>query len=73
MQAERIGSHFSNNGPINLISCPDCYICKDASVDTHIEATYVLYLSSVIADICRSLVGVWEIYELFECWHQLSP
>ena len=53
MQAERIGSHFSHNGPIDLISRPDCYICKDASVDTHIDATYVRHLSSVIADICR--------------------
>ena len=51
MQAERISSHFSNNGPINFISGPDCYICKDASVDTHIDATYVRQLSSVIADI----------------------
>ena len=31
MQAERIGSHFSHNGPINFISRLDCYICKDAS------------------------------------------
>ena len=36
MQAEHIGSHFSHNGPINFISRPDCYIYKDASVDTHI-------------------------------------
>ena len=45
MQAERIGSHYSHNGPINLISRPNCYICKDASVDTHIDATYVGHLS----------------------------
>ena len=53
MQAEHIGSHFSHNGPINFISRPDCYICKDASVDTHIDATYVHHLSYVIADITR--------------------
>ena len=52
-KAERIGSHFSHNGLINFISRPDCYICKDASVDTHIDATYVRHLSSVIADIFR--------------------
>ena len=46
MQAERIGSHFSHNGPINFISRPDCYIFKDASVDTHIDATYVRHLST---------------------------
>ena len=53
MQAEHIGSHFSNNGPTNFISRPDCYNCKDASVDTHINATNVRHLSSVIADIFR--------------------
>ena len=53
MQADRIGSHFSHKGLINLISRLDCYICKDASVDTHIDATYVRHLSSVIADIFR--------------------
>ena len=53
MQADRIGSHFSHKGLINLISRLDCYICKDASVDTHINAAYVRHLSSVIADICR--------------------
>ena len=37
MHADRIGSHFSYNGPINFHSRPDCYICKDASVDTHIN------------------------------------
>ena len=41
MQADHIGSHFSHNGPINFISRPDCYICKDASVDTHIDVTNV--------------------------------
>ena len=45
MQAEGVGSHFSHNGPINFISRPDCYICKDASVDTHIHATYFRHLS----------------------------
>ena len=44
-QAGGIGSHFSHNGPINFISWPDCYICKDASVDTHIEETYVRHPS----------------------------
>ena len=53
MHADRIGSHFSHNGPINFQSRPDCYICKDASVDTHIYATYVRNLSYVIANICR--------------------
>ena len=53
MQAERIGSHFQYNGPTNFIYLPDCYISKDASVDIHIDATYVRHLSSVIADICR--------------------
>ena len=49
MQAERIGSHFLHNanGSINFISQPDCYICKDASVDTHINATYVRHLKGV--------------------------
>ena len=53
MQADRFGSHFSHNDPINFISRPDCYIFKEASVDTNIEETYVRHLSSVIADICR--------------------
>ena len=53
MQADRIGSHFSHNGPINFTSRPYCYICKDASVDTHMDATYVRHLSSVIPDIFR--------------------
>ena len=48
MQAERIGSHFSHNGPINFISRLDCYIFKDASVDTHIEETYVRHLSCAL-------------------------
>ena len=47
MQAKRIGSHISHNDPINFISRPDCYICIDASVDTHINATYVRHLSSL--------------------------
>ena len=47
MLAERLGSHFSRKGQINLISWPDCYIFKNASVDTHIEATYVCHLSSL--------------------------
>ena len=51
MQAEHIGSHFSHNGPIDLISRSDCYICKDASVDTHIDATYIRHLSSLTSDI----------------------
>ena len=51
MHADRIGSHFSHNGPINFQSQPDCYICKDASVDTHIDATYVRHLSSLTSDI----------------------
>ena len=55
MQAERIGSHFSHNGPINLISRPNCYICKDASVDTHIDATYFRHLSSLKSDIRHNL------------------
>ena len=44
--------HFSQNGRINLISRPDCYICND-SVDTHIDATF--FPSSVIADIWHNL------------------
>ena len=52
MQAELFGSHFLQNGPINLIFRPDCYIFKDASLDTHIDTIYVRHLSSVIADIC---------------------
>ena len=51
MQAERIGSHFSHNGLINFISRLDCYICTDASVDTHIDATYIRHLSSLTSDI----------------------
>jgi len=37
--AEHIGSHFLQNGRINFIYRPDCYICHDASVDNHIDAT----------------------------------
>ena len=48
-----IGSHSSHNGPINFIFRPDCYIFKDASLDTHIDTIYVRHLSSVIADIFR--------------------
>ena len=33
---------------INFYSPPDCYICKDASVDTHIDATYVRHLREAI-------------------------
>ena len=59
MQAEHIGSHFSHNGPIDFISLPDCYIFKDASVDTHIEATYVRHLSSLTsADYIRCQMSV---------------
>ena len=54
MPAERFCSYFSHNSPINLISRPDCYIFKDDSVDTHIDATYVRHLSSLTSDIiCR--------------------
>ena len=48
-----IGCHFSHNGPINLISRPDCYTFKDASVDIHIEMTYVRHLSSAICQLCQ--------------------
>ena len=51
MQAKHIGSHFSHYGPINLISRLDCYIFTDASVDTHIDATYIRHLSSLTSDI----------------------
>ena len=34
---DHISSHSSHSGPINFISRPDCCICKEASVDTHIE------------------------------------
>ena len=52
MQVERIGSHFSHNGQINFVSRPDCYICKDASVDTHID---VRHLSLLTSDIWHNL------------------
>ena len=51
MQAEHFGSHFSRNGPINLIFRPDCYIFKDASLDTYISITYVRHLSSLTSNI----------------------
>ena len=51
MQAESVGSHFSHSSLINLISRPGCHIFTDASLDTHIDLTYVRHLSSPIADI----------------------
>ena len=51
MLAERFGSHFSQKGRINLISWPDCYILKDASLDNYISMTYVRHLSSLTSDI----------------------
>ena len=41
MLAEHFGSHVSQKGQINLISWPDRYILKDASLDTYISMTYV--------------------------------
>ena len=36
MPVERFGSHFLQNGLINLISLPVCHIFNALSVDTHI-------------------------------------
>ena len=36
MPVERFGSHFLQNGLINLISLPACHIFNAFSVDTHI-------------------------------------
>ena len=36
MPVERFGSHFLQNGLINLISLPVCHIFNTLSVDTHI-------------------------------------
>ena len=47
MQADRFGSHFSHSGIINLISLPRCHIFTDASLDIHINMTYVRHLSSL--------------------------
>ena len=35
----------------NLFLDQSCYICKDASVDTHCDATYVRHLSSLTSNI----------------------
>ena len=51
IQVERFGSHFSHIGLINLNSWPGCYIFTDASLDTHINMTYVRHLSSLTSDI----------------------
>ena len=59
MQAERFGSTFSHSGLINLISRPGCHNFTDASLDTHINMTYVRHLSSLtsdIIDICQMSV-----------------
>ena len=36
MWFETFCSHFSQDGPINLIPSPDCYICIALSIDSHI-------------------------------------
>ena len=53
MQAERFGPSFSHIGLINLISWPGCPIFTDASLDTHINMTYVRHLSSLTSEICQ--------------------
>ena len=35
MLVEHFGSHFSQNGPFNLISWPHCHIFDTLSIDTH--------------------------------------
>ena len=51
MQAHGFGSHFSHIGLINLISWPGCHIFTDASLDTHINMTYVRHLPLLTSDI----------------------
>ena len=36
MLVEHFGSHFSQNGPLNLISWPHCHIFNTLSIDTNI-------------------------------------
>ena len=40
MLVEHFGSHFSQNGPFNLISWPHCHIFNTLSIDTHIVYSY---------------------------------
>ena len=37
---EHFGSHFSQNGPFNLISWPHCHIYNTLSINTHIVYSY---------------------------------
>ena len=62
MLSERFGSHFAQKGWINLLSWPDRYIFKDASLDNHISMTYVRHLSSLTSDI----IDRWEAS--FKMW-----
>ena len=48
--AECFGSHFSHIGLINQIFWPSFHILVDASLDTHINMTYVRHQSDVSAD-----------------------
>ena len=53
MHAERFGSHSSHIGLINLISLPGCHNFTDASLDNHIDMTYVRRLSSLTSELCQ--------------------
>ena len=66
MQAERFGSHISHIGLINLNSRPGCNIFTDASIDTHINMTYVRHLSSLTSDI----IDMFEMLVMTEDGHK---
>ena len=67
MQAERFASHFSHIGLINLISRPGCHFFTDASLDTHINMTYVCHLSSMTSDI----IDIVQMSEMTDDGHKL--
>ena len=78
MQAERFGSNFSHIALINLISWPVCHILTDASLDTHINVTYVHHLPSLTSEICQKCQmsamtdDIWRTYVIL-IWVSREP
>ena len=61
---------------INVISMTKMY-SETTPQNSNFEEKNPMTCPNPLLSIMRidliSLVGVWEIYELFECWHQLNP
>ena len=65
MPADCFGSHFSQNGAINVISRPNCHIFNYLSIDTHIGYSH----SHMAIWLYGHMVRFWPYGHIWEYGH----